>query len=150
MDPSVPPKKIQIATQIVPEFTYIQSSGSGWIHRDYFFKSIFLGPKPSIFGEFLGSKTYSFWMFLGSITLSCLPSLKLTARPWKWMVGRQAFPIGMSHFQGQTVSFREGNRLKQPPGWTWSLSSPNWSKPHPWRPKRPSNALLPWDRWGWV
>ena len=37
-----------------------------------------------------------------------LPSLKLTARTWKWMVGRRSFPFGKVTFQGRTVSFREG------------------------------------------
>ncbi len=27
-------------------------------------------------------------------------SLKLTARTWKWMVGRRSFPFGMTYFQG--------------------------------------------------
>ena len=41
-----------------------------------------------------------------------VPSLKLTVRPWKWMVGIQAFPIGFRHiFRGETVSFREGTFL---------------------------------------
>ena len=38
-----------------------------------------------------------------------IPSLKLTARTWKWMVGIQSFPFGMAYFQGRTVSFRECN-----------------------------------------
>ena len=29
-----------------------------------------------------------------------LPSLKLTVRPWKWMVGRWSFPFEMAQFQG--------------------------------------------------
>ena len=37
-----------------------------------------------------------------------LPSLKLTAHTWKWMVGRRSFPFGgPAHFQGGAVSFRE-------------------------------------------
>ena len=37
-----------------------------------------------------------------------LPSLKLTVRIWKWMVGIRLFPFGMAYFQVRTVSFREG------------------------------------------
>ncbi len=38
-----------------------------------------------------------------------LPSLKLTNRPWKLMVGIRSFPFwGPAYFQGRTVSFREG------------------------------------------
>ncbi len=40
-----------------------------------------------------------------------LPSLKLTARTWKWMVGIRSFPFGMANFQVRTVSFRECNRI---------------------------------------
>ncbi len=37
------------------------------------------------------------------------PSLKLTARTWKWMVGRRSFPFGAGLFSGAiAVSFREG------------------------------------------
>ena len=36
-------------------------------------------------------------VFLGGI--SHLPSLKLTARPSKWMVGIRSFPIGEAYFQ---------------------------------------------------
>ena len=41
---------------------------------------------------------------------SDLPSLKLTAHPWKLMVGswNTTFLLGFSYFQGRTVSFREG------------------------------------------
>ena len=39
-----------------------------------------------------------------------LPSLKLTVRTWKWMVGRWSFPFGC--FQGWTVSFREGSSFR--------------------------------------
>ncbi len=38
-----------------------------------------------------------------------IPSLKLTVRPWKWMVGIRSFPIGLRPiFRGENVSFREG------------------------------------------
>ena len=38
-----------------------------------------------------------------------LPSLKLTARPWKWMIGRRSLEFwGWAYFQLQTVSFRKG------------------------------------------
>ncbi len=36
----------------------------------------------------------------------CIPSLKLTARTWKWMVGRWSFPFGWLIFRG-CLSFRE-------------------------------------------
>ena len=36
-----------------------------------------------------------------------IPSLKLTVRPWKWMVGRWNFLLGWPNFRGY-VSFREG------------------------------------------
>ena len=32
----------------------------------------------------------------------------LTARPWKMMVGRQAFPFGKAYFQGRTVKLQVG------------------------------------------
>ncbi len=41
-----------------------------------------------------------------------LPSLKLTIRTWKWMVGRRSFPFGNPYFQVQSVSFKEGVRRK--------------------------------------
>ena len=31
--------------------------------------------------------------------MNMLPSLKLTVRTWKWMVGMRSFPFGMAHFQ---------------------------------------------------
>ena len=34
------------------------------------------------------------------IVIGWLPSLKLTARTWKWMVGIRSFPFGMAYFQG--------------------------------------------------
>jgi len=37
-----------------------------------------------------------------------LPSVKLTACTWNWMVGRQSFPLGWPIFRGY-VSFMEGN-----------------------------------------
>ena len=40
-----------------------------------------------------------------------LPTLKLTACPWKWMVGRWVSFWDPSYFQGRTVSFREGRGL---------------------------------------
>ena len=40
--------------------------------------------------------------------LTMIPSLKLTARPWKWMVGRCISFWGPAYFQGRAVSFREG------------------------------------------
>ena len=45
------------------------------------------------------------WLALGGdfvfLMLCCwLPSLKLTARPYKWMVGIRSFPIGEAYFQG--------------------------------------------------
>ena len=36
-----------------------------------------------------------------------LPSLKLTARPWKWMVGRLVSFWGLAYFQGWAASLRE-------------------------------------------
>ena len=33
------------------------------------------------------------------------PSPKLTARPWKWMVGRQTFPFEMAPFLGDMLGF---------------------------------------------
>ena len=39
--------------------------------------------------------------------LGLVPSLKLTVRTWKWMVGRLISFWGPAYFQGQAVSFRE-------------------------------------------
>ena len=36
-----------------------------------------------------------------------VPSLKLTARTWKLMLGIRSFPLGMNYLQARTVSFRE-------------------------------------------
>ncbi len=38
-------------------------------------------------------------------------SLKLTARPWKWAIPKGNNRIPTIHFQGRTVSFREGSML---------------------------------------
>ena len=52
------------------------------------------------------------WVFCG------LPSLKLTAHPWKLMIGRWSLSFWVwAYFQGRTVSFGEG-RSKI---WEWSL-----------------------------
>ena len=51
------------------------------------------------------------WLSIDNPSLPCdnaprksptltVPSLKLTARPWKWMVGIRSFPFGMAYFQG--------------------------------------------------
>ena len=37
------------------------------------------------------------------------PPRSLTARPWKMMVGRQAFPYGMVYFQGRAVKLPGGS-----------------------------------------
>ena len=44
-------------------------------------------------------------MQIGEINRLALPSLKLTARTWKWMVGRRSFPFGARPIF--RVSFRE-------------------------------------------
>ena len=49
-----------------------------------------------------------------------VPSLKLTACTWKWMVGRRLFPFGIAYFQGRTVSFGECTRVN-PPSFTTIL-----------------------------
>ena len=46
-----------------------------------------------------------------------LPSLKLTVRTWKWMVGIRPFPFGMAYFQVRTVSFRYDNSIQYNPLW---------------------------------
>ncbi len=71
--------------------------------------------------EFLFQRTWKIcsWNWIISLGLGAnkkywkppanlLPSLKLTARPWKWMVGRWISFWGPAQFQGRTVSFREG------------------------------------------
>ncbi len=40
-----------------------------------------------------------------------LPSLKLTNRTWRWMVGRLGPFFGRTYLQGRTVSFREGKHF---------------------------------------
>ena len=42
-----------------------------------------------------------------------IPSLKLTNRPGKWMVGRRSFPFGMAYFQVRFVSFRERSKRRK-------------------------------------
>ena len=45
-------------------------------------------------------------LFLFGLTID-LPSLKLTAHPWKWMFGRLISFWGPAYFQGRAVSFRK-------------------------------------------
>ena len=49
------------------------------------------------------------------MVINHLHPLKLTVRPWKWMVGIRFFPFGMADCQRQTVSFREGTNWDDPP-----------------------------------
>ena len=57
------------------------------------------------------------------IPIYLLPSLKLTARTWKWMVGRRLFPFGARPIFRGYVSFREGNKQRKSRVW---LPVPFW------------------------
>ena len=54
----------------------------------------------------------TFWKRLELGGLQLYPSLKLTARTWKLVVGRWISFWGPAYVQGRTVSFKEGTPLK--------------------------------------
>ena len=71
----------------------------GW-HQDLY--------KPNLRARGLGGQRVG-GDFFGSRPefLDVIPSLKLTAHPYKWMVGILLSYWGPAYFQGRTVSFRE-------------------------------------------
>ena len=74
------------------------------------------------FGVFFASSTP---ISVGkNLALQKMPQVKkqfhprsLTARPWKMVVGRRSFPIGMVSFHGRAVKLRGGLSRTNPPDW---------------------------------
>ena len=70
-----------------------RDSRSGWI---MILLGKVLASKSSRGGR---SKSYPQKMAIMELMSGLDTSLKLTARTWKWMVGRRSFPFGMAYFQ---------------------------------------------------